>query len=224
MKKFMIACLALLLMMSMSLTALAVEGGFVDSPSLNPAPRMISFRADSAECEAELDITAYVDRANLSEEDRTAIEAAYTEIKGSDDLSVLNADLAALAESLDVAGTDLAVSDLFDMDYVNCTHENHKDLHGNFQIQLEAETLDNFVGLLHRNNGTWELVEAASVDGNVMTFSIDGFSPFAIVVNTGKHAPDTGDNSMVYMWGIVAAVSALAVVICLREAKKYASK
>ncbi len=259
MKKIMTVCLALVMLLSMSLTAFAVDGGFLESPSLNLAPRLRSFTVDSEECEAEIIITPYSQRHTLDEESQDEIEAAYDEIKASDDLTVLNADLAALAASLGIAGTDLAVSDLFDMDYINCNHVTHRDEHGNFRITLEADTLANFVGLLHRNKGTWELVRGAVANGDTLSFSIDDFSPFAIVVDTSdvgsgdeqpgdsdapgtgdsdapgtgdsdapgtgdSNAPGTGDNSKVYVWGIIAAVSALAVVICMAEAKKSTKK
>ncbi len=239
MKKMMTVCLALVMLLSMSLTAFAVDGGFLESPSLNLAPRLRSFTVDSEECEAEIIITPYSQRETLDEESQDEIEAAYAEIKASDDLTVLNADLAALAASLGIAGTDLAVSDLFDMDYINCNHVTHRDEHGNFRITLEADTLANFVGLLHRNEGTWELVKGAVANGDTLSFSIDDFSPFAIVVDTSdapgtgdsdapgtgdNDAPGTGDNSKVYVWGVIAAVSALAVVICMAEAKKSTKK
>ncbi len=221
MKKFMITCLALVLMMSMSLTAFAA--GFVESPSLNPAPTLVSFYVDSEECEADLVITAYSQRSNLSEEGRVTIEGVYDDIKNATDISTLSADLAAVANSLNVATADLSVSDLFDISYMNCDPETHTAEHGSFHITLRAETLDNFVGILHFTDGAYELVSDAKVNENGdLTMSVDSLSPFAIVVGPEKSAPDTGDNSMIYMWGILAAVSALAVVICLKEAKKNA--
>jgi hypothetical protein len=218
MKKFLAFCLALVLVMSMSVTVFAAYGGFVSSPPANSAPELDSFKPADDDCTANIVITPYGDKEELSEFLRQLFEKAYNDILTSDDLTKLNADLAELAKSLNISGTDLAVSELFDLHVTDCdTHEGHFE----FEIVLKAESLKNFVGLLHMTtDGKWELIKDAKVlsDGQRLSFSVDSFSPFAIVVDTS--GGQTGDNGMVYVYAIIMAVSAVALAVIFVKTKK----
>lgn len=222
MKKLSVIVLAVLMLFSASLTAFA-EGGFVESPSLNPAPKIVEYKADSEECEAVIVITPYSKRNDLETSDMIEIENAYSEIKGANDITALNADLAAVAKKLGVASTELAVSDLFDLGYKSRDTTIHKSEHGYFTIKLKADTLKNFVGLIHFNDGKWELIENASIDeNNDLVFKVNDFSPFAIVVKNAN-APQTGDSSNIYLWVVLSVAAAflcgLCVVKSIRTAK-----
>ena len=220
MKKVLVICLTVVFMMSMTLTAFAATGGFVSSPSGNPAPEKVEFKPADEDCTATLVITPYSEKQELSEAIKTMMETAYTAIKGSTDISTLSADLAKIAKDAKIKGTDLAVSDLFDIHVTGCDyHDGHTD----FDIVLSADSLKNFVALLHMNkNGEWEVVEDAKVikNGEHLAFSVDSFSPFAVVVNTKANPSQTGDNSMIPVYIAVMAVSALAIVAILVKSKK----
>ena len=87
------------------------------------------------------------------------------------------------------------------MDDSGCT--DHDD-HDNFEVVLAAETLENFVALLHmKSDGTWELIENADVtgEGTHLTFTVDSFSPFAIVVNTNPKLVSEQESSS--LWVII---------------------
>lgn len=226
MKKVLAICLMMVMVVSMSVTAFAAPGGFVSSPSGNPAPTVEKFDPENDGCTAKLVITPYAERNTLPDDLKALIEKAYASIAESDDLTKLNSDLASLVASKGIAADKLAVSDLFDARITDCdVHEGHM----NFDITLKADTLKKFVGLLHMNkNGEWELVTDAKVTntGEHLEFSIDSFSPFAIVVDTtveGGDAPQTGDNSMIHIYVILMAVSALALVVILIKNKKQRS-
>ena len=220
MKKVLVICLTVVFMMSMTLTAFAATGSFVSSPTGNPAPQKVEFKPADEDCTATLVITPYSDKKELPAAIKTLMEKAYNAIKGSDDISTFNADLAALAKSKKIKGSDLAVSDLFDIHVTGCDyHDGHTD----FDIVLSADSLKNFVGLLHMNkNGEWELVKDAKViaNGEHLSFSVDSFSPFAVVVNTKANPSQTGDNSMIPLYVAIMAVSALAIVVILVKSKK----
>lgn len=181
-KMGMLVCLMIILVLCTGANVFAA-GAFVSSPSGNPAPVRVSFRANEGGCAGELVITAYSEKDNLDADTKAMLENAYASIVDTDDLTKLNADLANLVESKNIDSKDLAVSDLFDASVVGCNnHENHIG----FNVILKANTLENFVGLLHMNNdGEWELVKDAKVTQNKenIEFSVDSFSPFAIVVN-----------------------------------------
>lgn len=211
MKKALALILVLVMMYTLSIPAFAAPGAFVTSPSNSGAPSLEDFFNESPECFAELIVTAYKDRGTLSDEKKAELEAAYQQIVSTTDLSTLNAALKAAAEKLGVDVTDLAVSDLFDISYYSCEH--HEE-HGKFTIKLKADTFSKFVNLLHYNGSSWEVVENATVDQNdVLTFTVDDLSPFAVVVNTAKSTEGTGDSSAaIYALLIMASVAGIAAL------------
>lgn len=219
MKKVLVICLTMIMVASMSVAVFAAPSGFVSSPSGNPAPRMVSFDPSDEDCTATLVITPYGDRHTLPDALRTLIEKAYNDILNIGDLTKLNAELAKLAADKKIDGKNLAVSDLFDLHVTGCdSHEEHTE----FDVVLDADSLKNFVGLLHMNKDSkWELVDNAKVtnNGEHLEFSVDSFSPFAIVVDTTDD-PQTGDNTMIYVSLIVMIVSAAALVFVLVKSKK----
>ena len=210
MRKIIALSLTVVMLVCMTLCVFA-DGGFVESISGNQAPELIGGGSLSEECPAELVITAYADRDELPEELRLQIEEAYRLILENKDLSVLNEKLREIAEELGVDVTALAVSDLFDIHYINC--DDHED-HGHFDITLKAETLENFACLLHYYNGEFTIVEDAKVTGNGdhLEFTATEFSPFIIVTNTGTEndSPQTNDLLPIYL--AVAAVSGLMII------------
>ena len=209
MKKLFVLCLSLVLVAAMSTTMLAT-GAFVSSPSGNPAPELVAGTNSSEDCESELVITAYGDRADLSEEARQAMEAVYATIVGTEDLGTLNSGLAALAQSKGTTTANLAVSDLFDISATDCgDHEGH----GHFDITLKAESLANFVCLLHYHDGAWHIVEGATVtnNGEHLEFDEDEFSPFAIVVSTG--AANNDHTGSVFGSGSIIAIVTILVLV-----------
>lgn len=220
MKKILVVCLTVLMLTSMALSVIAAPGKFVVSVSGNAAPTVVTFDPQDDGCTATLVITPYSERKTLPETLKAMIEKAYDMISGSDDLTKLNSDLAKVAADMKIDSKNLAVSDLFDIRVDGCT--NH-DGHVNFDIVIAAETLDNFVGLLHmEKEGEFELVSNAEVinNGQHLKFSVDSLSPFAIVVNTTPDAPQTGFNSMIAVYVAVMAVSALALVVIAVKSRK----
>lgn len=219
MKKVLAICLALVMVLSISVSALATTGGFLISASLRPAPVLVNFEKLQNDCDAELVITPYSDRTTLSADLQDLMAKAYGEIKATEDLTTLNSALAAVADQKDIAGEDLAVTDLFDIHLEGCTiHDTHTD----FGITLKADMLDRFVGLLHMTkDGKWELVDGAKVvDGN-LKFTAANFSPFAIVIDSeGSQSPETGDNTNIILMGVLMAVSATACVVLVLKSKK----
>ena len=206
MKKFMMLCMVVLMMVSLCIPAAAVAGSFVTSPSANQAPELIS--AENEKCDAEIVITAYANRAQLPDDKRQALENAYADIVGTEDLSTLNKDITKIANKTGVYVSELAVSDLFDVSMTDCG--NHGD-HGAFDIVLSAETLHNFVCLLQYHNGEWSVVENAEIskDGYLM-FSQDEVSPLAIVTYTGEQNIQKDESAPIV--GIIVASASTAGV------------
>ena len=211
MKKIIMIGLILALAASLSVSVFATAGGFVSSPSRNQAPDLIDEVIESDECEAEVVITAYGDRDELGAEVRQQIEDAYATIVNNADLTSLNGALGDKADDLGVDASDLAVSDLFNVGVVES--EGH-DGHGDFQVTVKADTLDNFVSLLRYYNGEWEVVDDAEVmnDGKYLAFSVsEPAAAYAIVVNTGDAPQEKDVNPMAAV--IIASSITCAVVL-----------
>lgn len=225
MKKVLVFCLTVVFMASMTLTAFAAPGAFVKSPTGNPAPTVIEFKCADEGCTARLVITPYGERKKLSAFLQDLLNKMYDLIKGTNDLTTLNADLAKLAKDKNIKGTNLAVSDLFDIHYEGCdNHEEHHD----FDIVLSADSLKNFVGLLHMKSdgtNTIELIKGAKVtgDGDHLAFSVGSFSPFAVVIDTSANPSQTGDDNLIPVYASVMAVSALGIILILVKSKKQSA-
>lgn len=215
MKKLLVICLTVIMVTGMSVSAFAAPNGFASSPSGVPAPELISFTPSDEDCTAKLVITPYDDKQELPQELHDLMNKAYNTITTSDDLTKLNADFATLVKNKKLGTKNLAVGELFDIHVTGCVyHEEHVD----FDIVLSAETLSHFVALLHMNkDGVWELVSDAKVinNGDHLSFSVDAFSPFAIVVDTSSQitAPETGDSSNVRLYIAIMAACAVALIV-----------
>ncbi len=212
MRKIIAVCLMAIMLASLTLSVFSAPGGFIQSPSNNPAPEITEAINESEDCLGQLIITPYIDRDTLPEEDRIIIESIYKQVVENKDLSAIYEELANVAAKLDIDVKDLAVSDLFDIRLINCDIH---DYHGHFNIKLKAETLQNFVCLLHYYNGEYHVVKDARVleDGEHLAFSEKEFSPFLIVTNTGEEDPDAPQtNDMFPIYVTVAAVSGLMLL------------
>ena len=216
MKKILMVLLLTVVAISMSVSAFADTGAFVKSPSANQAPEIVTGDSEDKN-EVKLVITAYADRSDLPEEARGAIEKAYVKISGIKNITTLCGALKDVAAEKNIPTTNLEVSDLFDISDAEggsdgCTYD----------ITLAAETLENFVGLLHFTDGKWELIDNAVVEeinGELhLKFSTKGLSPFAIVVDTGVDLPvedNRGTSILIGVLAIVAIAEAAALITIL---------
>ena len=212
MRKTIVFLMTLVLIMSVSVMGVAaVTGGFVKSPSLNPAPELIEATDKGGECDGTFIVTPYDERDNLNEEEKKEFEESYRDIKANPNLGNLTSDIGELAKRKNLDETKLAVSDLFHTHVEDCTHGDDV-VHGPFDVVLEADTLEKYVGLLHYSNGEWSLVKDATInlDGHLV-FEAAKLGSYAIVVNTDESLvpqPPTGDE---FPWIAVALVAMIAV-------------
>ena len=81
---------------------------------------------------------------------------------------------------------------------------------------------DSFLNL----NGEWELIDNAKVinNGEALSFTVNDFSPFAIVVDTSESgdSPVTGISTDIVIYGALMVMSALAIVVLVVSNKKRA--
>lgn len=208
MKKFFAIILMAVMVFTMTFTAGAAPGGFIDSPSFNKAPIIIEYYNSDGECTGVVYVTSYGDRNVLELVERENIEKAYESIRNTTTISSLVPDLADIAEKLNVSPDNLAVSDLFNLSLKDCL--NH-DEHGYFSIKLQPETVENFVGLMYFEDGQWHVIEDAKVEGDCLIFTTDVPRALAIVVDVDDSVVDVPITGDVFSWILVAVMAAAAV-------------
>ncbi len=211
MKKIFTMLMVVTLVVAMTVSSFAA-GAFVASPTGIAAPKLVNATNENVGCLAELVIESYDNRASLGETALAKMNAAYKSIKNTDDLSKLNSDLAAIADEYNIPSSALAVSDLFDISHVGCA--NHESC-GAFTITIRPNTVENFVALMHFNGTSWELVETTVEDG-CLTFTVDDFSPFAIIAHDGTgEAPISSAAVAGIAGGSIGALLIILIIIIL---------
>lgn len=212
MKKVLAIILTVVMLFSMSITAFAA-GAFISSPSNNNAPTLVSGKNEDEDCKAGLGITSYADRDKLSDEEVKEIEDAYDQISSTDDPTTLSDALKDKAKKDGVNGNHLGVSDLFHIGYNNC---NDHDDHGAFTMSLDADTLENFFGLMRFDGKDWHMVDGAKVENGNLVFTSKELGTFAVVA---KHsAPQTGEIvNVLFITTVVLGVALAVVLISLKK-------
>lgn len=214
MKKIVVSLLALVLAVSLPMTAFAA-GAFLSSPSANAPTELVDYEFTDG-CEAEIILTPYGERDTLDEDARKLLEEAYDQIAGTDNLGDLVEGLKELAEQAGIDVSTLAVSDLFNLGYEGCDdHGNHS-----YTVKLKPEVLKNFFKVMMYVDGKWIIIENATVDGEYLTVSSKYYGPVAIVVETGD--TQTGD-AFPWIYLVLMAVSAAGLVAVSVLYKKNAA-
>ncbi|MBE7056226.1 MAG: hypothetical protein E7388_02135 [Ruminococcaceae bacterium] len=225
MKKTMVFVMTLMLVLSLGATGVFAAGGFVKSPSLNPAPELIHGISKDGQCDGTFVITPYDERDTLSDDELKEFEESYDDVKENEDLSKLVSELNDVAKDKNLDVTEFAVSDLFHTHVENCSHEEGKE-HGTFDVTLKADTLNKYVGLLRYSDGEWSLVKEAIInkDGHLV-FEAAKLGSYAIVVNTDASLitpPVTGDAFPWIALALVAMIAVTAVVVFSFKEKEKA--
>lgn len=221
MKKILAVVFAVIMVVSAGVMAFA-QGGFVSSPSVNPAPVIVEVVYDEGSCEPRIVVTPYSERETLDEEREEDMNEAYDEIAANEDLTNLSEALEAVAVEKGIPVENLAISDLFD---VTAYHTTDHEYCGTIRITLSAETIKHFVALLHRNKqGNWEVIQDVIVHAgeNAIEFSAIDFSPFAVVVDTSADdLPNTGEALLIPAIAMfVSAISLVVILISIKKNKK----
>lgn len=213
MKKLLVFCIVVAVVLSMSVTVFAELGSFVSSPSTNGAPTLDKDNSDEG-----ANVVAYRDRdGSLSAEEVADLEAAYADIVGADNLVDLVPSLEEIANKLSVNVNGLAVSDLFHVELANDGEEHH--------LRFNAKTLGNIVSLMHFVDGHWRLVaDMEVVDEETIDVVVDASGVYAVVVSTDGTPVYPQGLSTGAIIGIIAAIvvvagAAVAAVIIIKKRK-----
>ena len=194
--KKVLSCLLVVLILA-SISTVAFADNFVSSVANAGAPE-ISSALDAAgnDVSGRIIVTPMDQKDTLPDALKKDLEDAYKLLSGTTDLASVNSELAAAAN-----GKSIAVSDLFDI-------RAEGEVAFPVTIVLKDKNLNNFLATLHFVNGTPEWVDSEVKDGN-LSFSVDGLSPFAIVVTVDSAtSPKTGEN---VPYGFITGAVILAV-------------
>ncbi len=220
MKKVFSILMVSVMIVAMGITAFAVPDNFVSSPTANQAPAVSDVSSSDENFKGEIVVTPYASRNNLAAEKLDEIQGAFSGITSAADLTAVSAGLRTIAANRNIAPANLAVSDLFDLSEYN---DDGYQRNGTVTVTLKSSSFRNFVALLHYVNSQWEIVENARLgaDGETLTFTVDSFSPFAVVVNTDSSvpsSPQTGyDFPVEYVCGAIAFCAAAVVFFAMSK-------
>lgn len=218
MKKVLVLCLTLALVMVFGITSVAAPNGFINSPTGESGPELISGENDGDGCNGDVILTPYSELDKLDEEEKGLMDEAYNSIISVEDLVELSSDLKTLAQQLGIDSSELAVSDLF---YLDCDCDNHEN-HGIYKVTIKPETLKNYAGVMYFDGEKWVSIKDAVLKDGQLSFNLNNPAPVAVVVNSGSsnvNAPQTGDSFPWIYVGIIA-VSAIALAVVLIRLKK----
>ena len=197
MKKILSVLLAVLLLASISVAAYAEN--FVNSVENAGTPEIEAVvDSEGNDVSALVKIVPYSQIDTLVEDDQAAMNAAYDSLNAGK-LADINADLAAAA-----GDKSIAVSDFFFL-------TSDEDVSFPLKVTLRNSNLADFVSLLQYVDGAWNWIDA-EVDGDALTFSIDAFGPFSIIVagEPAASAPTGEATPVVFIAGAVVLAAAAA--------------
>ena len=204
-----------------SLCTVVMADDFMGSPSAKPGPEVVEIEGDD-ELEGTVIVTPFKDKNNLDPENKAAIEKIYDDIKGNTDNTAFSQALDKISAGQNVDRADLAVSELFNVTVKDGTEA---DAQGKVTIKLKLEDAGKFVSLVVFNGEKWEVVEGATVNGDILTFKAAPDGQFAVVVDasaaTNNNNDPTGD--IIMTLAVVMAVSAAGIVVTLVLGKKKQS-
>ncbi len=211
MKKLVTLLLAIALLATVALPALAVD--FMPSVVAKPAPELIPLPGDDGGEYAaiirdeegnmvvgvpfgDLIITPYSQAESAAPEIRDMLLSSYAQLKAANSLSELSGDLEDVIHELyeDISVDDLVVRDLFDISLTG-TYQEYLDVEGNtiwICFDLLANS-DELIAVLHNIEGTtWETLPNNHVirnDDQTVTLVYDCLSPSAFLFDAGQLPP-----------------------------------
>ena len=170
MKKVLSCLLAVLLLVSLSVSAFAAEEVVPSVEAEEQVPEVVEATdADGNDVTSAIVITDYEDRETLPEEAQEQLEAAFEALQ---DLPALIEANDELKELLD--GAEVDVESLFDISFTDDSVVPPVDL------KLELDNPDNFAALLHFVDGEATLVEVEQED-EFLTLVLEEAGIYAIL-------------------------------------------
>lgn len=219
MKKIVSILIIAVMVCSLAFSASAAPGVFIESPSNNRTPVIEDYECSDPNWKGEIFITSFGDRNVLDLIEREKLENAYDSIKNSNSVSSLIPDISDIAANINVSLDNLGISDLFHIGVSEITD-------GDFTIKLQADTIKNFVGLVHFDNGEWHIVENAHIENDLLVFNTKLPGVYAIVVDVDSSIIDVPVTGDIFSWILASVVilSAAGIVVLVVSYRKKSVK
>lgn len=245
MKKWISVVLAVLMMTAMMLPVAAATEDFVPSIEIKPGPGVVEKPGEDGSItvgeivmpdgsvvpvpEGALIITPYAEKDDASEETKSALEEAFSELSDATSLDQLVSDLKDVLKQLDpdVDVEDLVVTDLFHVEVIG---EYSDYIAQGGVLKITYEVTDDFIVSLIKTDAWKTLFGDSFVDngdgtitvsmssGNIVAFLKNVATIDVDPDNPGQSSPVTGDNTAMFMMIAVAFVG--AAVLFFVAAKK----
>lgn len=223
MKKGIVFIALLAICLSLICPVFAAEDTFVPSISYKDGPEIIDAELEQDEVEACLVITSLKGAAekstDISQETRDLLLEAYEKLN-SGEVKLPGSEGFVIRELVDVSWKQIAC--------VEEKHTHEEDLEKenvtvtiDLEMGLDANT-DILVYAYH--DGQWELIESAKNNGDgTVTCVFEHFCPVAFAVREQTGGSDTGDTARgsLILWGVLMAVSLMAIVVLAISRKKH---
>lgn len=245
MKKFMACLMAIVMMATLSVSALAAESDFVPSVEMKPGPEIVDQVIDGVPGKAvivlpdgrevvvpegAIVITPISKKDEADDDTKKELEDAFDKIVNADSLEELIDGLQGLLGQI-ADGTDaedLIVTDLF---HVDLTGDYAKYIDEGGQLRIKLKASDDLLALLQQNGDEWEMLHGdLFVDNGDGTYTliINKLGVYAFVRDVvagsvdyddpAQSSPQTGDMLWVVM--LISGLLAVSASFCFVMAKK----
>jgi len=248
MKKILACMLAVVMLVSCSMTAFAATNDYVPSIEIKPGPEVIEQETDDGRPGmgiivmpngeqipvpgGSIIITPIVDKDKADQDIRDALEEAFSNIKDAGGLDELVKDLQDILDKI-ANGTDvddLVITDIF---HIFLSDEYNEYLEKGGKLHIKLQGVDGLIAALQNAGGKWGVLFGDMFIDNgdgTYTLVIDKMGVYALFRDAGKvdvdyadpdkSSPQTGDMTVMFMVAFVVLASCAAAALVIYKKKR----
>ncbi len=223
MKKGIVVIALLAICMSLVCPAFAAEDTFVPSIGYKDGPEIIDAELETEDVEACLVVTSLKGAAekttDISQAARDLLLQVYEKLN-SGEVKLPGADGYVIRELVDVSWKQIGCVE------EKHTHEDDLEKEGvviNIDLEMGIDANTDILVYAYRD-GQWALIESAKNNGDgTVTCVFEHFCPVAFAVREQTGGSQTGDTARgsLILWGVLMAVSLVAIVVLAIRRKKH---
>lgn len=223
MKKGIVVIALLAICMSLVCPAFAAEDTFVPSIGYKDGPEIIDAELETEDVEACLVVTSLKGAAekttDISQAARDLLLQVYEKLN-SGEMKLPGADGYVIRELVDVSWKQIGCVE------EKHTHEDDLEKEGvvvNIDLEMGIDANTDILVYAYRD-GQWALIESAKNNGDgTVTCVFEHFCPVAFAVREQTGGSQTGDTARgsLILWGVLMAVSLVAIVVLAIRRKKH---
>lgn len=223
MKKGIVVIALLAICMSLVCPAFAAEDTFVPSIGYKDGPEIIDAELETEDVEACLVVTslkgASEKTTDISQAARDLLLQVYEKLN-SGEVKLPGADGYVIRELVDISWKQIGCVE------EKHTHEDDLEKEGvviNIDLEMGIDANTDILVYAYRD-GQWALIESAKNNGDgTVTCVFEHFCPVAFAVREQTGGSQTGDTARgsLILWGVLMAVSLVAIVVLAIRRKKH---